>query len=337
MKPKVYVTRPIPQSALDHLSQETDLRGWTGEVPVPPDILRAEVRDVEGLVIYGKGFPLHELCDRVDAALLERAPRLRTVAIYGDGVDNVDLPACTARGISVTYTPSDLTDAVADHTLGLLLSAARRIPEGIAYIRQGRWQAWCLGLTGRDVHGATLGLVGLGRIAAAVARRALGFAMRLIYFDVERRHELEAALPLEYLPLDAVLAQADFVSLHVPLTPETKHMIGRAALAKMKRSAILINTARGNIVDGAALAEALAVGQIAGAALDVTDPEPLPADHPLANLPNVIVTPHIAAETGRKLTAQSGMVVDNLLAALRGQRPPHLLNPEVLNPAQPGP
>jgi glyoxylate reductase len=324
----VYVTRPIPQTALERMAQEADLRAWNDEAPVPPEVLREEAKTAEGLVIYGKGFPLHELCDRVDEALLAGAPRLRTIAIYGDGVDNVDVPACTARGITVTYTPSDLTDAVADHTMALLLCAARRIPEGMQYIREGRWKAWCISLEGRDVHGATLGLVGLGRIAAAVARRAQGFGMRMLYYDIERRPEVEAALSIEFAPLERVLAEADFVSLHVPLTPETRHMIGREALRKMKPSAILVNTARGNIVDGAALAQALRDGVIAGAALDVTDPEPLEAAHPLANLPNAVVTPHIAAETARKIEAQARMIVENLLAGLRGERPPHLLNPE---------
>jgi glyoxylate reductase len=218
--------------------------------------------------------------------------------------------------------------------MALMLALARRIPEGIEYVRRDRWKAWCLSLEGRDVHGATLGLVGLGRIAAAVARRAQGFGMRLVYYDIERRPELEAAMPIEFLPLERVLAEADFVSLHVPLTPETKHMIGRDALRQMKRSGMLINTARGNIVDGPALVEALQQGIIAGAALDVTDPEPLGAAHPLAQMPNVIITPHIAAESAKKINAQGRLIVDNLLSGLRGDSPPHLLNPEVL--ASPG-
>lgn len=323
MKPKVFVTRRIPQSELDRLAGQTEMQVWEDELPPPRDVLLEAVAGLDGLL------PL--LTDRIDDELLDRAPRLKIVANYAVGFDNIDLEACTRHGVMATNTPGVLTETVADLTFALLLAAARRIPEGVDYVRQGRWRTWGpLLLTGPDVHHATLGLVGLGRIGGAVAERARGFRMRVLYHDVVRRQDLETELGVEYRPLEEVLAEADFVSVHTPLTPETRGLVGRQAFRRMKRTAILINTARGPVVDTEALVEALRAGEIGGAALDVTDPEPLPADHPLVGMPNVIVVPHIASasvETRRKMAE---LAVNNLLAGLKGERPPNLLNEGVL-------
>jgi glyoxylate reductase len=255
---------------------------------------------------------------------------LRVISQYAVGVDNVDLEAATARSIPVGHTPGVLTKAVADMALALLMAAARRIPEGIEKVRAGEWRTWePLGLLGADVWEATLGIVGIGRIGTAVARRARGFAMRVLYHDRVRKPELEAELGLEYTELDDLLAQADFVSLHCPLTPETHHLIGEQKLRRMKPTAILINTSRGPVVDTDALVRALREGWIAAAALDVTDPEPLPPDHPLLVLPNCIVVPHIASATVTARERMAVMAAENLLAGLRGERLPYCANPEV--------
>ncbi|RLC66896.1 MAG: D-glycerate dehydrogenase, partial [Chloroflexi bacterium] len=246
------------------------------------------------------------------------------------GVDNIDLEAATARGIPVGHTPGVLTDATADMTFALLMAAARRIPEGIEKIRAGKWRTWePLGLLGADVWGATLGIVGLGRIGTAVARRAQGFNMRILYHDPEPKPELEAELGAEYSSMNDLLSRSDFVSLHCPLLPETHHLIGEQALQRMKPTAILINAARGPIVDTDALVRALQNGWIARAALDVTDPEPIPAEHPLVNMPNCIVVPHVASATVTARNQMAQMAAENLLAGLRGQRLPYCANPEV--------
>jgi glyoxylate reductase len=252
------------------------------------------------------------LTDRIDADLLEAAPRLRAIANYAVGSDNIDLAAAQARGIAVGVTPGVLTDATADIAFALLLAIARRLPEGEAAVRDGEWTTWEPDwLLGRDVHGATLGIVGRGRIGDAVARRAEGFGMTVVH------HGRSSGIPLEEL-----LAQADFVSLHVPLTPETRHLIDAAALARMQPTAYLVNTARGGVVDQSALAAALRDGTIAGAALDVTDPEPLPPDDPLLDAPNLIVLPHLGSATHATRRAMADLAVDNLLAALEGKPMP---------------
>lgn len=324
MRPRVFVTQRIPQSELDRLATQTEMRVWEDELPPPREVLLQSVQELDGL--------LSLLTDRIDGELLDRAPRLKVVANYAVGFDNIDLEACTRRGVMATNTPGVLTETVADLTFALLLALARRIPEGVDYVRQGRWRTWGpLLLTGPDVHHATLGLVGLGRIGSAVAERARGFKMRVLYHDVYRREDLEKELGVEYRPLEAVLAEADFVSVHTPLTPETKGLIGHSALRRMKKTALLINTARGPVVDTEALIEALQQGEVAGAALDVTDPEPLPADHPLVRMANVIVVPHIASASIQTRIKMAELAVNNLLAGLKGDRPPHLLNPDVLD------
>jgi glyoxylate reductase len=261
---------------------------------------------------------LVQLTEPVDAAFLDACPRLRAVSNYAVGVDNVDLAAATARGIPVGHTPGVLTDATADLTFALLLAAARRLSDAERAARAGDWGWEPDFLLGHDVHGAVLGLIGMGRIGSAVARRAEGFSMEVIHTSRSGG-----------APLDEVLERSDFVSIHAPLTDQTRGLIDEAALRRMKTSAILVNTARGPIVDTSALVRALNQGWIAGAALDVTDPEPLPWEHPLRMCPNLTISPHIGSATHATRAAMADMAVDNLLAAMAGERMPHCANPEV--------
>jgi lactate dehydrogenase-like 2-hydroxyacid dehydrogenase len=297
---------------------------WDGEMPPSREIILREVTQCEGLLCL--------LTDPIDAGVIAAGKRLRVISQYAVGVDNVELEAATARGIPVGHTPGVLTDATADMTFALLMAAARRIPEGVAKVRAGEWRTWePMGLLGADIWRATLGIVGLGRIGTAVVRRAQGFEMRVLYYDPTRKPDLEAELELEYTAVEDLLEQSDFVSLHCPLTPETRHLIGERALERMKPTAILINAARGPVVDTDALVLALREGQIAAAALDVTDPEPLPAGHPLLEQPNCIVVPHIASATVTARGRMAVMAAENLLAGLREDRLPHCVNPEVYN------
>ena len=299
---RVFVTRRLPGTALTRLAAEHEVDVWPERMPPPQDVLRQRAARVDGLLAL--------LTDRVDAALIESCPDLRVISNYAVGSDNVDLEAAAARGIPVGITPDVLTEATADLAFAGLLAAARRLPEALAAVREGRWQTWEPDwLLGHDVHGATLGIVGYGRIGQAVARRAEGFSMRIL------------ATPR--VPLDELLAQSDAVTLHVPLTSETRHLIDADALARMKPTAILVNTARGGVVDQQALARALHRGEIAGAALDVTDPEPLPADHPLLEAPNLLVLPHIGSATHTARERMADLAVDNLLAGLAGKPLPH--------------
>lgn len=321
-QPTIYITRRIPETGLRMVREVCDIRLWEEKLPPPKEVILREVVDCAGLLCL--------LSDPIDAAVIAAAPRLRVISQYAVGVDNVNLEAATARGIPVGHTPGVLTEATADLAFTLLMAAARRIPEGIENVRAGQWHSWePLGFLGADVWGATLGVVGLGRIGTAVARRGRGFQMRVLYHDRIRKPELEAELGLEYAPLDALLAQADFVSLHCPLISETHHLIGERALRRMKPTAVLINTARGPVVDTDALVQALQEGWILRAALDVTDPEPLPPDHPLLALPNCIVAPHIASATVTARNRMAVMAAENLLAGLRGERLPYCANPQV--------
>jgi glyoxylate reductase len=315
----VYVTRRLPQPALDLLAQHAQISMWPGELPPPRAVLLKEVAEADGLLAL--------LTDRVDGPLLDAGPRLRVVSNYAVGYDNVDVGAATSRGVLVTNTPDVLTETVADFTLALMLAAGRRIIEGEQYIKAGRWRTWGPEiLLGRDLYGATLGLIGLGRIARAVARRASGFGMRVLYYSPNRKLQEEFDGGPEYAPLARLLSESDVVSLHCPLNDETYHLIDREVLDMLKPGAILVNTARGPVVDTRALVEALRHKPII-AALDVTDPEPLPADHPLLSLPNAIVTPHIASASVQTRTRMALMAAENLLAALRGERPRFLVNP----------
>ena len=307
---RCFVTRRLPGSALDRLAAEHEVDLWTGEEPPDRAELVARARDADGL--------LSQLTERVDGELLDLCPRLVAVANYAVGYDNIDIDAATARGVPVGNTPDVLTDATADLTWALMLAAARRLPEAEGAERTGAWSWEPDFLLGQDVHGATLGIVGMGRIGRAVAQRAQGFEMEVIH------HSRGGGVPL-----DELLERADYVSLHAPLTPETRGLIGERELRVMKQSAILVNTARGPLVNTDALVRALQEGWIAGAGLDVTDPEPLPHDHPLLSCPRLAIAPHIGSATHRARAAMADRAVDNLLAALRGERMPYCVNPEV--------
>ncbi len=320
MKPKVFVTRHLPQTARDELEKACQVDIWDNDAPPPYRVILERLGDKEGLLCL--------LTDKVDAALMEAAPQLKVISQCAVGFDNIDVQAASRRGIAVGNTPGVLTDATADFAFALLLAAARRLGEASDYVRAGKWETWGLTLLlGQDVHAATLGLVGLGRIGQAVAERARGFSMRVLYHDRVRQAEAEAELGLEYCELDDLLHTADFVSLHVNLTDQTRGMFNAQTFSKMKPGAILINTSRGSVVDSQALYQALNTGQIAYAALDVTDPEPLPADHPLLSLPNIIVVPHIASATVSTRNSMAQMAVENLIAGVLGKPLPYPVNP----------
>ncbi|HEX6121881.1 MAG TPA: D-glycerate dehydrogenase [Ktedonobacterales bacterium] len=320
-KPRVFVARIIPDQGLDLIRDFCDATIWQDELPPPREVILRETAAADGLVSL--------LTDTVDGALLDACPKLRVVSNYAVGFDNLNVPEATARGVVVGNTPGVLTETTADFAFALLMAAARRIPEGVDYVRAGKWRTWGpMLLMGPDIHHSTLGLVGLGRIGAEMAKRAKGFDMRVLYSDVVRNEALEASLGLEYAPLERVLAQADFVSIHTPLTPETHHLMNRERLAQMKPTAILINTARGPVVDPDALLEALRAGTIGGAALDVTEPEPLPADHPLVVQPNCLVVPHIASASAATRGKMAEICARNLIAGLTGEPMPAGLNPE---------
>jgi glyoxylate reductase len=308
---RCFVTRRLPGTAVQRLAAEHEVEVWSEDRRPTREELLSRTSTVEGF--------LPQLTEHVDEELFAAAPVLRAVANYAVGYDNVDLAAATARGIPVGNTPGVLTEATADLTWALMLSAARRLPEAENDSRTGVWGWEPDFLLGQDVHGATLGIVGMGRIGSAVARRASGFGMDVI-------HTSRAA---GGVPLEELLSRADFVSLHAPLTSETRGMIGEPQLRLMKQTAILVNTARGPLVDTDALVLALRDGWIAGAALDVTDPEPLPVDHPLLGCRGLVIAPHIGSATFSTRAAMADLAVDNLLAALRGERMPHCVNPEV--------
>jgi lactate dehydrogenase-like 2-hydroxyacid dehydrogenase len=322
---RCFVTRELPGPALDRLRAAHEVEVWSQRLPPEYAELRARTANAEGLLAL--------LTDQVDAALIEHCPHLRAIANYAVGYDNIDLDAAAARGIAVGNTPDVLTEATADLTFALLLGAARKLPEAIAAVGAGEWVTWePAGFLGQAVQGATLGIVGLGRIGRAVARRAEGFDMTVLYTGggpgslgsspSEPSEPSEAGEP-SAVSFAELLERSDFVSLHCPLTPATHHLIDAAALARMRPGAILINTARGPIVDHDALRDALVAGTIAGAALDVTEPEPLPPDHPLLDAPNLIVAPHIGSATRAARERMAELAVENLLAGLAGEPMPH--------------
>ncbi|MCD6508898.1 MAG: D-glycerate dehydrogenase [Thermoprotei archaeon] len=325
-RPKVYVTRILPsEKAMNMLREYCDVD--LNEKPEPPsrEELIEHVKGKDGLLCL--------LTDKIDKEVMDVAPNLKVISTYSVGFDHIDIEEATKRGIYVTHTPGVLTEAVADLTWGLILAVARRVVESDKLIRQGSWKgAWSpTFMLGREVYGKTLGIIGMGRIGTAVARRAKGFNMRIIYFDKARRENVEKELGAEYKPMEEVLKEADIISLHVPLTKETHHLIGERELKMMKKTAILINTARGAVVDTDALVRALKEGWIAGAGLDVFEQEPLPEGHPLTKLDNVVLTPHIGSAAVETRARMAEMAVENLIAVLKGEEPKALANPDVKN------
>ncbi|MBA7614345.1 Glyoxylate/hydroxypyruvate reductase B [subsurface metagenome] len=325
VKPKVYVTRQLFDEAIEILEEHAEVEVYEGvDDAIPRELLLEKVVDVEGL--------LSLLTERIDAEVMDAAGGLRVISNYAVGYNNIDVAAATERGIYVTNTPGILTDTTADAAFALLMATARRIPEADRHIRARGWiHAWGPRMfIGADVHGKTLGILGMGRIGSAIARRAKGFDMKVIYHDIYRREDLEEELGIAYKSREEVLREADFVSLHVPLTPETHHMIGAGELAAMKETAILINTSRGPVVDEEALYEALRDGAIAGAGLDVFEVEPINPSSPLLDLDNIVLTPHLASGSVETRTKMATTAAFNLVSVLQGKEPPNLVNPEVL-------
>lgn len=324
-KPRVFITRRLPEKALQRVQQACETDVWGDEMPPNPTELLQGMRGINGLLCL--------LTDGIDGEVMDAAPALKVISNCAVGVDNIDLRAAAIRRIPVGNTPDVLTDATADMAFALMLAAARRIVEGVNYVRAGKWRTWHLQLLlGADLQGATLGIIGFGRIGKAVARRAQGFGLHVIYHDPT----VAGAEGARSVDLETLLKTSDFISLHVPLTADTRHMINDATLSQMKPNCVLVNTSRGPIVDHAALCRALDSHRIFAAALDVTEPEPLDPDHPLLSLDNCIIVPHLGSASQRTREQMAMLAVDNLLAGLSGERLPHCANPEVYEGPAPG-
>jgi lactate dehydrogenase-like 2-hydroxyacid dehydrogenase len=317
-KPKVFVTRNIPESGTALIRYFCEADVWQDENPPDRDELVNRTVGIDGL--------LSALTEKVDDDLMEVAPNLKVISNFAVGVDNIDVASATRRKIPVGNTPDVLTDATADMAFALLLAAARRVVEGERYVKAGNWKTWNPQLLlGVDLVGSTLGIIGFGRIGQAVAKRAIGFGLRIIYHDPTQNPSYGAIS----VDLKTLLRESDFVSLHVPLTPETHHIINSGALMIMKPKSILVNTSRGSVIDPRALYLALKENKIFAAALDVTEPEPLPKDDPLLTLPNCIVVPHLGSASQHTRDQMAVLAAQNLIAGLKGERLPHCVNPEV--------
>jgi len=321
-KPKVLATRPLFPAAQKILNASCEVEYWTKPERISKEELFKKVKDKEGLVCL--------LTEKVNAELLNAAPKLRIAANVAVGFDNIDVAACTKRGVAATNTPGVLDETTADFAWTLMMAVGRRLVEGDTLARSGRWTGWDLDqLVGTDIWGKTLGIVGFGRIGKAMARRALGFQMKVIYADaVQAPDAVEKELKAEYREMNSLLAESDFISIHVPLLPETRGLFDKPRFAKMKPTAYLINTARGAVIDDAALVHALESGKIAGAALDVFENEPF--IHSGLKRPNVVLAPHIASASIETRTKMACMAAENVVALLKGKQPPNILNPEVL-------
>ncbi|KAB8335517.1 D-glycerate dehydrogenase [Scytonema tolypothrichoides VB-61278] len=322
-KPQVFITRHLT-TKLDQLQQIATIEVWEERQPPPYTVLLKKVKTIDGLLCL--------LTDQIDQQLIEAAgTSFKVISQMAVGYDNIDIPVATARKIPVGHTPGVLTDATADLTWALLMAAARRVVEADRFVRGGEWRTWEPNLLlGPNITGATLGIVGFGRIGQAIARRAKGFDMKVFYTSKNRcDQELERDLGVEFTAFEHLLQEADFVTIHTPLLDETYHLFSDRQFKLMKQSAILINTARGAIVDQEALYQALANGEIAGAAIDVTDPEPIPTDSPLLSLDNLIITPHIGSASRQTREKMANMAIVNLIAGLKGERLPNCVNPEV--------
>ncbi|RSK55156.1 2-hydroxyacid dehydrogenase [Bacillus canaveralius] len=320
MKAKVYITRRLPDRIIEKLEDQFEIRMWKEEnVPVPREVLEREVTEIDGLFCL--------LTESIDKSLLDKAKNLKIVSNMAVGYNNIDIEAASQRGIMVTNTPGVLTETTADLTFALLLATARRIVESSDYLRGGKWETWSpMQLTGQDINGATLGIIGLGRIGEAVAKRAKGFDMNVLYYNRARKYEAEETLGITYYDFDDLLKESDFICIMTPYSPETKNLIDRDQLSKMKNNAILINTARGGIVNEEALYEALKSGRIWGAGLDVFVEEPVSLEHPLLTLPNVVALPHIGSASIKTRLRMAELAADNLIDALNNEIPKYLVN-----------
>ena len=322
-KPRVYVTRQIFPDALDLIEKSAELELWPEDQPPSPEQLKEALADVDGAII--------NVMDRIDASVLDAAPKLRVLSQVAVGLDNIDIPESTKREILVGYTPGVLAKSTADLAFGLLLAVARRVVESDKWVREGNWKIshhpmfWL----GSEVNGSTLGILGLGGIGLEMAKRAKGFDMKVLYHSRTRKRELEKEHGFKYASFKRVLADSDFISIHVPLTPETNKFIGKKQLKAMKKSAILVNLSRGPVVDTEALYKALKKGWIAGAGLDVFDPEPVPREHPILGLDNVVVLPHIGSASNRSRREMHLLAARNLVAGLNGERLEECANPEL--------
>ncbi len=321
-KPKVVVARMTPGLEDTAIWEQCDVWAWEEDRIMPAELLREKVVDAEGLYVT--------TFDPVDAALMDAAPHLRVISNYAVGVDNIDLPAATERGIPAGNTPGVVTEATADMAFALMLAFSRRIKEGDTFVKTKQWDTWSPYLMiSNDVYGKTLGIVGMGRIGQAIARRAAGFAMNILYHTRNPRPEAEREFGARYVSYEELLGQADIVVMIVPLTDETYHMVDDAALGRMKDTAILVNVARGGVVDPKALYRALSANRIRGAALDVTEPEPIEPDDPLLTCGNLLVVPHVATGTWEARRGMTDLAVRNLRAGLAGEPLVHYANPDV--------
>jgi glyoxylate reductase len=327
-KPRIFVSRLIPEKGLEMLREEADVEVWQDPLPPSYATLTQRVKGMDGLLCL--------LTDRIDGNLMDAiGPRAKAISQMAVGTDNIDIPAATARGIPIGNTPGVLTDTTADFAWALLMAAARRILEGDRFTRAGKWKTWGpIDFLGPDITGGILGIIGFGRIGQGLAKRAQGFDMRILYFDRKRHPEAERRYGAEYSDLNTLLHEADFVSLHTDLSQDSYHLIDDTRLKMMKPGGILINTARGAVVDPDALHRALSSGTIAYAALDVTEPEPIKPDSPLLTLDNIILTPHIASASFKTRTKMATMAAENLLAGLKGRRLPNCVNPQVYSKEQ---
>ncbi len=322
-KPKVFVTREIPERGLRVIEERFDTEVWLEYAPPPKKIIIEKAAKAEALATL--------LSDKIDAEVFDVAPNLKIVAQMAVGFDNIDVKEATKRGIYVTNTPGVLTETTADFAWALLMAVARRIVEADTYVRSGNWKVgWHpMMIQGRDVYGATIGIVGLGRIGCSIAKRAKGFDMKALYYDIVRRPDFEKEYNIQFTDIDVLFQKADFVTINAPLTKETYHLVDEKKLRMMKKTAFLINNARGPIVDEKALYKALKEGWIAGAAVDVFEQEPTPMQNPLLQLSNVVVAPHISSASYETRSRMAEMVAQNLIAFFEGKTPPNLVNPEV--------
>jgi glyoxylate reductase len=315
VRPKVYITRKIQDEALARLSLTCDVSMWNEEnIPVPREVLAERIMEMDGLLCL--------LTDTIDEALLAQANRLKVISNFAVGTNNIDIAAATNKGIIVTNTPDVLTEATADLTFALLMATARRVVEASDYLHKGEWKTWSpLLLTGMDVYGTTMGIIGLGRIGEALAKRANGFGMKILYHNRSRKLEAERNLGITYVELETLLKESDFVCIMTPYTPETHNLIGAAELSLMKPTAVLINTARGGIVNENALYHALKSRTIWAAGLDVFEKEPISASHALFELPNVVMLPHIGSASIKTRNKMAEIAVENMLRVLANEPP----------------